>query len=276
MADREAEGSLASAGLIVPGLEGRRALVTGGSRGIGRAVAVMLARAGARVGLGYFSDAVAAEAAVAAVRSAGAERGTIDPGGPWAERADLRESAGVDRLFRRCDLEFDGSLEIFVGNAGVWNPEPVPLSDMDVREWDHMIGANLTSAYLSTRAAARRMTRGGKIILISSTAAQRGEAGHAHYAAAKGAVQSLVKSLAVELGPEGVTVNAVAPGWVDTDMTASVLRGAERDRIQNEIPLHRVAAPEDIAGPVLFLASDLARHVTGEVLNVNGGSVLCG
>jgi 3-oxoacyl-[acyl-carrier protein] reductase len=120
------------------------------------------------------------------------------------------------------------------------------------------------------------MPKGGRIVLVSSTAAQRGEAEHSHYAASKGAVQAFVKSLAVELGPTGIRVNAVAPGWVDTDMTANVLRGAQRECVVEGIPVGRIAAPEDIAGPILFLASDLARHVNGEILNVNGGSVLCG
>ncbi len=120
------------------------------------------------------------------------------------------------------------------------------------------------------------MTAGGRIVLVSSTAAQRGEAEHSHYAASKGAVQALVKSLAAEIGPAGIRVNAVAPGWVDTDMTAGVLRGARRASIVAEIPLRRIATPEDVAGPILFLSSELSRHVNGEILNVNGGSVLCG
>jgi 3-oxoacyl-[acyl-carrier protein] reductase len=236
----------------------------------------MLARAGSAVGIGFRRDAAAAEATLAAVRGARLETGPDTPTEAWAEPADLTDAADVDRLFERCDAEFGGTLDIFVGNAGVWNPAPCPLTDLELSEWHGMLAGNLTSVFLSTRAAARRMNDGGRIILISSTAAQRGEAGHAHYAASKGAVQSLVKSLAVELGPAGITVNAVAPGWVETDMTASVLRGPGRDLIRDASPLRRVAGPEDVAGPVLFLSSDLARHVTGEILNVNGGAVLCG
>lgn len=259
---------------VLPGLPGARALVTGGSRGIGRAAAEWLAGAGAHVGIGYRENGEAAREALRRIT----ER--IEPRAadrlPWAEAADLVSVEGVDRLFNRVDLEFGGRLDVFVGNAGVWNPQPRPLADLEPADWSEMMDANLTSTFLCTRAAAARMTSGGRIVLVSSTAAQRGEAGHAHYAASKGAVQSLVKSLAAELGPKGIRVNAVAPGWVDTDMTAGVLRGPEREAIIASIPARRIAAAEDIAGPILFLASDLSRHVIGEILNVNGGSVLCG
>jgi 3-oxoacyl-[acyl-carrier protein] reductase len=260
----------ARAPLVLPGIQGRTALVTGGSRGIGRAAAVWLARAGAHVGIGYRADSEAASRALSEIRQVTSDRE------PWAESADLATEEGVSVLFARVDREFNGKLDILVANAGIWNAAPRPLVDMESDEWRAMLDANLTSVYLTTRSAARRMEEGGRIILVSSTAAQRGEAGHSHYAASKGAVQSLVKSVAVELGGQGITVNAVAPGWVDTDMTAVVLRGAERDRVQREIPLGRIASPADVAGPIVFLASDLARHMTGEVLNVNGGSVLCG
>jgi 3-oxoacyl-[acyl-carrier protein] reductase len=254
-------------------LSGRRALVTGGSRGIGRAVAVMLAEAGAQVGIGYRADREAAERtlrdlAVAAGEEAGPE--------PWAHAADLASESGVTSLFRRADEAFGGKLDIFVGNAGIWNEDARPIRDLDLDEWRAMMDANLTSAYLTARAAIRRMGDGGRIVLITSTAAQRGEAGHSHYAASKGALQSFVKSIAVEAGPEGVTVNAVAPGWVDTDMSAGTLQGDYRETVVSGIPVGRIASAEDIAGPVVFLASPLARHVTGEILNVNGGGVLCG
>jgi 3-oxoacyl-[acyl-carrier protein] reductase len=146
-------------------------------------------------------------------------------------------------------------------------------------EWDETIDVNLKSIYACCRSAARAMLprRRGTIILISSTAGQRGEAFHSHYAATKGAIISMTKSLAAELGPRGITVNCVAPGWVLTDMTTEPLSDAKlRRKVRGLIPLGRVAAPEEIAGPILFLASDLASHVNGEILNVNGGSVLCG
>jgi 3-oxoacyl-[acyl-carrier protein] reductase len=140
-----------------------------------------------------------------------------------------------------------------------------------------MMKANLDSVFYTVRAAARRMADGGKIIIVSSTAGQRGEAGHSHYAASKGAVISFVKSLAVELAARDIQVNAVAPGWVDTDMAAAALEsGAVLDEVIASIPLGRIGSADDIAGPILFLCSKLSRHVTGEVLNVNGGSVLCG
>lgn len=259
----------------LPDLGGRTAVVTGGTRGIGRAVALMLGAAGATVGIGYRSECAAAEETVRDL--SGLSGGSSGDGRRhWAERADLATAAGVEALFRRADAEFGEVLDLFVGNAGIWNSQHRPVEDLEPDEWRRMMDANLTSAYLTTRAAIQRMGDGGRVVLISSTAAQRGEAGHAHYAASKGALQAFVKSLAVELGPRGITVNAVAPGWVDTDMSAAVLQGPYRDRIIAEIPVRRIGAPEDVAGPVVFLVSDLARHVTGEILNVNGGSVLCG
>lgn len=261
-AGRPASGAL-------PGLEGRTALVTGGSRGIGRAVAVLLGRGGARVSLAYRADRRAAEETLRLVREAGGPD-------PWAFAADVAATADVEALFAEVDRRFGGRLDVFVGNAGIWNGEELPIERLEPAAWAGMIETNLTSVYLTTRAAAARMVEGGRIVLVSSTAAQRGEAGHSHYAASKGAVQAFVKSLAVELGPRGITVNAVAPGWVDTDMTAGALGPEVRPSIEREIPVRRVASPEDVAGPIVFLATPLARHVNGEVLNVNGGSVLCG
>ncbi|MFV1987859.1 MAG: SDR family NAD(P)-dependent oxidoreductase [Gemmatimonadota bacterium] len=255
--------------LSLPGLEGRRVLVTGGSRGIGRATVRLLAEAGASVGVAYFRDAAAAESIVAEAREMRVD-GTF-----WSAAADLSVEADTERLFDRVDEEF-GGLDGFVGNAGIWNAASRPLGDLEPGDWDRMIAINLTSIYLSTRAAAARMGQDGRIVLVSSTAGQRGEAGHSHYAASKGGIISFTKSIASELGPRGITVNSVAPGWVDTDMSESVLRTEDRRRIECEIPLRRVATAEDLAGPIVFLLSDLARHITGEVVNVNGGSVLCG
>lgn len=253
----------------LPGLAGRRALVTGGSRGIGRAVVRMLAEAGAEVGFCYRSAREAAEETLAEARRAG-------PGADhWHAAADLALGEEVKGLFGRVDEAF-GGLDLFVGNAGIWNQEDRPLEELEPEEWDRMLEVNLTSIYRTTRAAVRRMDGSGRIVLVGSTAGQRGEPGHSHYAATKGGIASFAKSLAGELGPRGITVNTVAPGWVDTDMSAAVLRSEEREEVLGEIPLRRVATPEDVAGPICFLLSDLARHVTGEVLNVNGGSVLCG
>jgi 3-oxoacyl-[acyl-carrier protein] reductase len=232
-------------------LRGKRALVTGGSRGIGAATALLLAECGADVGIGYRSRQT--EAADVVQRLAG---------------------LGV-RAFAHAEREFDG-LDIFVGNAGIWPAQDVALQDMTDEQWRRTMNENTDAMFYSTRAAARRLERGGRIVLVASTAGQRGEAYHADYAASKGAMISFVKSLAVELAPRGVTVNAVAPGWVDTEMVAEALDAEGRDRIAKAIPIGRVATARDIAGPIAFLCSDLARHITGEILNVNGGSVLCG
>jgi 3-oxoacyl-[acyl-carrier protein] reductase len=248
-------------------------LVTGGSRGIGRATVVSLAEAGASVGLSYHSAHEEAERAVEDARAA-CEAAPCEVK-LWSEAGDLSHEADVERLFARVDVEF-GGLDGFVGNAGVWNSAATPLSELGPRQWREMVDVNLTSIYLTTRAAVKRMGEGGRVVLLSSTAAQRGEAEHSHYAATKGAINSFCKSIATELGPRGITVNAVAPGWVDTDMSASVLRTPALERVISEIPLRRVATAEDVAGPICFLLSDLARHLTGEVVNVNGGSVLCG
>ena len=166
-------------------------------------------------------------------------------------------------------------LDFLVVNHGVWPPADVALTAMAPSQWAATIAQNLDSYFHVIRAFAPKIRPGGAIVLVSSTAAQRGEAFHADYAASKGAIVSLTKSLAIELAPT-VRVNCVAPGWVDTPMCQEPLAGAGRAAITAGIPLRRVAAAEDIAGPIVFLCSHLARHITGEILNVNGGSVLCG
>ncbi len=248
-------------------LRGKRALVSGGSRGIGAATALLLAECGADVGIGYRSRSTdAGEVA----------RGIADRGvRAFAHAADLSSADGAESLFERATREF-GGVDIFVGNAGIWPAEERPVSAMDDERWKRTMVENVDSIFYCGRAAAQRIEDGGRIVLVSSTAGQRGEALHADYAASKGAVISFAKSLAVELAARGTTVNCVAPGWVDTEMAAEPLAGAGRDRITATIPLGRIATARDIAGPIVFLCSDLARHVTGEVLNVNGGSVLCG
>jgi len=147
---------------------------------------------------------------------------------------------------------------------------------MTDEQWRRTVVENLDSVFYTTRAALQRISDGGRVVLVSSTAGQRGEANHADYAATKGAVISFVKSLAPELGPRAITVNGVAPGWVDTEMCAGPFAAGGRERIAAAIPLQRIAAARDIAGPIVFLCSELAQHITGEILNVNGGSVLCG
>jgi 3-oxoacyl-[acyl-carrier protein] reductase len=248
-------------------LRGKRALVTGGSRGIGAATALLLAECGADVGIGYRARQTEAAEVVQRLAGLGVRA--------FAHAADLASLAGTVSLFERVEREFDG-LDIFVGNAGIWPAQDVALQDMTDEQWRRTMTENTDAMFYSTRAAARRLDRGGRIVLVSSTAGQRGEAYHADYAASKGAMISFVKSLAVELASRDVTVNAVAPGWVDTEMVAQALDAEGRDRIAKAIPVGRVATARDVAGPIAFLCSDLARHVTGEILNVNGGSVLCG
>jgi 3-oxoacyl-[acyl-carrier protein] reductase len=248
-------------------LRGKRALVTGGSRGIGAATALLLAECGADVGIGYRSRQNEAADIVQQLAGRGVRA--------FAHSADLSALSGTTSLFDRAEREF-GGLDIFVGNAGIWPPQDVALADMTDEQWRRTMSENLDNMFYSTRAAARRLERGGRIVLVSSTAGQRGEAYHADYAATKGAMISFVKSLAVELGSKDITVNAVAPGWVDTEAVAEPLQGDGREKIARAIPVGRVATPRDIAGPIVFLCSELARHITGEILNVNGGSVLCG
>jgi 3-oxoacyl-[acyl-carrier protein] reductase len=241
-------------------------LVTGGNRGIGRATALLLARAGADVGITYHTRAAEAEAVAAEIRALG--RRALAVGG------DLAEPAVVARLTDAVAREF-GRLDCFIANAGIWPPDEVPLGRLTSERWRATMAANLDAVFLSTKAALGLMGVGGRVVVVSSTAGQRGEAFHADYAATKGAVIALTKSLAIEYAPD-ILVNCVAPGWVDTEMCIPAFEGEGRARVESTIPLRRIPPPEDIAGPILFLCSDLARHVTGEVLNVNGGSVLCG
>lgn len=248
------------------GLAGRRALVTGASRGVGRATALMLARAGADVGVGYRSRGEEAEAVAAEARRLGVRA--------FVQASDVATPWGAEMLFERCLVEL-GGVDLFVANAGIWVPDEVPLATMGDAQWERTLTANLTSVFHTVRLAARFVSDGGAIVIVSSTAAQRGEAFHADYAASKGALVSFTKSVAVELAPRGVRVNCVAPGWIDTEMVARPMAEA-RSRIEGQIPLGRIASADDVAGPIVFLCSELARHVTGEVLNVNGGSVLCG
>lgn len=248
-------------------LKGRRALVTGGSRGVGKATAELLARAGAHVGVSYHSRGDEAHGVVEDARGHGVRS--------WAEGGDLSEPGAVKRLFDRVDEEF-GGLDIFVGNAGIWPVADVPVSEMADERWHRTVAVNLDSIFFTTRAALRRMSDDGRVVLVSSTAGQRGEAFHSDYAATKGAIISLVKGLCVEVGRRGITVNAVAPGWIDTEMSRDALEGPGRAEIDEAIPLGRVATAEDVAGPIVLLCSPLARHITGEILNVNGGAVLVG
>jgi len=244
----------------------RVALVTGGSRGIGRATALLLARHGVDVGITWHTRRHDAEAVTRDIRALGRKA--------FAAGGDLSDPDVVERIFREFRTCF-GRLDYFVANAGVWPAADVALRDMDVSRWRSVLAANLDAVFHTTRAALRLMGPGGRVVIVGSTAGQRGEGHHADYAASKGAVISLVKSLAVECAPD-INVNCVAPGWVDTEMAAEPYAGGGRARIEATIPLQRVASADDVAAPIVFLLSGMARHITGEVLNVNGGSVLCG
>lgn len=257
----------AAAPLHLPGLSGRVAVVTGGSRGTGAATALLLARAGVDVVVGYRSRVEGARGVVSAIEALG--------GRALAVAGDVATEGAAVELFDEAEARF-GGVDFFIGNAGVWPSEPLGLAELPVERWRRTLAANLDGIFFTTREAARRLRPDGSIVLVSSTAAQRGEAFHGDYAATKGALQSLVKGLCVELAPRGIRVNAVAPGWIDTEMVASALSGEAGVRVAEGIPLGRVASPEDVAGPIAFLCSLLARHVTGEILNVNGGAVLAG
>ncbi len=247
------------------GLDGRSALVTGGSRGIGRAVCVLLGGLGARVAVNYARDEAAARAVVAEIAAGGGEAACFP--------ADLSLAGEAERLVAETATRF-GRLDILVVNHGIW--KRAPLLSMTDDEWRETLAVNLTGAWAVCRAAARRMATAGRgaIVLVSSTAGQRGEADHAHYAATKGALLAFTNSVAAELAPHGVRVNAVAPGWVLTDMTREVLTGPDAAAAVERIPLGRPATPEEIAGPIAFLCSDLSSYVYGAVLSVNGGAVM--
>lgn len=247
-------------------LAGKRIFITGGSRGIGRATALLCARAGADVGISYHTRRAEADAVAREIRALG-RRAYVGGG-------DHGDAARVAQIFSEVRAAF-GALDGFVANHGVWPTADVPLAKLAPERWRATMRTNLDAVFLTTRAALGTMDSGGRVVMVGSTAGQRGEAFHADYAASKGAMIALVKSLAIECAP-AINVNCVAPGWVDTEMSAAAYVGGERDRIAATIPVGRIASADDVAGPILFLLSDLARHVTGEILNVNGGSVLCG
>ena len=251
-------------------LAGKAALITGGSRGIGAAAVKLFAQAGADVVFSYNSAREAAKQ----VEAEAAKHGTRVE----AFKADVGKQEDNRKLVEHC-IKRLGRLDILVPNAGVWNVEDLPIEKMTEKQWDDMIRVNLKSVYSLIHFAVPQMIKQkfGKIIPISSTAGQRGESFHTHYGASKGAIISMVKGLSTELAPHGILVNSVAPGWVATDMSNPVLATkAGQKMAASVIPIGRPAMAEEIAGPILFLASDLANFINGEILNVNGGSVLCG
>ena len=249
-------------------LDNQVAVVTGGSRGIGAATVKLFAQAGAKVVFSYRKATRAAREVV----------GSCGMGNTAALRADMSSMKDAKKLIEAAVLQF-GRLDILVANAGIWNADDLSIDRMSEKEWDKMMAVNLKGVYSVIHYAVPHMKRlgSGSIVVISSTAGQRGEALHTHYGASKGGVISLVKGLSTELASDRIRVNCVAPGWVDTDMCVPVLRNRrEARRINASIPLGRFAQPEEIAKPILFLASAMASYMTGEILNVNGGNVLCG
>lgn len=244
------------------------ALVTGGSRGIGRATVEGLAAQGADVSVNFQRDEVAAQEAVAAAISYGVRAGAI--------KADVSQLSEAGRLIRET-IEAFGRLDILVCNAGIW--EGAPIETLSEELWDRVLDINLKGTWAVCRAAIPQLKQqgGGRIVIVSSTAGQRGEANYSNYAASKGGQISFAKSLAIELAAHQINVNVVAPGWVDTELNAPLFaEQAARLAVEQDIPLGRMATAQDIAQPIVFLCSEWARHITGEVLNVNGGAVLCG
>jgi 3-oxoacyl-[acyl-carrier protein] reductase len=254
---------------ITLSLRNRVAVVTGGSRGIGAATVKMFVAAGARVMFSYQKNKRAAEEVV---RTVGQEKCA-------ALAINLDDTAAAKKLIEAAVGRF-GRLDILVANHGVWPPQDMPVNEMSDAQWRRTLAINLESVFGLVKHAVARMKKqrsGGHVVLVSSTAGQRGEAYHCDYAATKGAVISMVKGLSTELAQDGIYVNCVAPGWVDTDMAAPALNDLDmRRRVLEKIPLGRVATPEEIAAPILFLCTAHAGFITGEIFNVNGGAVLVG
>lgn len=244
--------------------EGKTAIVTGGSRGLGRAVCLELAAGGANVVLCYAGNEAAAQETVRAVEALGAKA--------LAVRCDVADAARVDELVKAA-MEAFRRIDILVNNAGITRDNL--LMRMSEADFDAVIAANLKGAFLCMKAVSRLMLkqRYGRIVNLSSVVGLRGNAGQVNYAASKAGVIGMTKSLAKELASRGVTVNAVAPGFIETDMTAA-LPEAARTAAQNGIPMSRLGAPEDVAKAVGFLASDDAAYITGQVLAVDGGMAM--
>ena len=246
------------------------ALVTGGSRGIGAATVKVFVAAGAKVVFNYQRANRAAQQVIESCKGLEGEA--------FAARANISNMNDARKLVQEVVRRF-GRLDVLVANAGIWNYRPLPIERMTENQWDEMMTVNLKGVYGVVHYVVPQMIRqkGGRIIVVSSTAGQRGEAFHTHYGASKGGVISFVKGLSTELARHRILVNCLAPGWVETDMSAPVLKNKrEYNQALSAIPLRRFGRPEEIALPILFLASPMASFITGEVLNVNGGSVLCG
>ncbi|MHB8580168.1 MAG: SDR family NAD(P)-dependent oxidoreductase [Ignavibacteriaceae bacterium] len=248
-------------------LNSKTVLITGGSRGIGAACVKLFANANADVAFTYSSNQTAAKQLASEISKTKKIKHYM---------VDLNSATEIEECTQKIISDF-GRIDILINNAGIWKYGKA--DELTLEEWEETIRVNLTGTFLFTKAVIPTMekNRFGRIINISSTAGQRGEPFYSHYASSKGGIIAYTKSLAAELGEYNINVNCVAPGWVITDMSAGVFSDAEyKEKVRNDIPVKRIATAEDIAGPVLFLASELARHINGEILNVNGGSVLCG
>ncbi|HEY0658399.1 MAG TPA: 3-oxoacyl-ACP reductase family protein [Pyrinomonadaceae bacterium] len=247
--------------------QGKTAIVTGASRGVGRATALRLAESGANVVVNYLSREEEANQVVAECEALGV--------GAIAVQGDVSEWQAAHNISFKAVEKF-GRIDLLVLNAGIW--EGAPIEEMSEETWNRVLNTNLKAAWAMTKACVPAMKKRERaaIVLVSSTAGQRGEANYSNYAASKGGQISFTKALASELCPK-IRVNCVAPGWIETAMVRPVFEDAEyKQSVINSIPLKRMATTDDVALSICFLLSDWSRHITGEILNINGGAVLCG
>jgi len=247
--------------------EGKTAVVTGASRGVGRATALRLAEAGANVVVNYLSSEDAANEVVKECETLGV--------GALSIQGDVSEWQAAQNI-AKLTIERFGKIDLLVLNAGIW--EGAPIEEMSEETWNKVLNTNLKAAWAMTKACVPSMKKqaSGAIVLVSSTAGQRGEANYSNYAASKGGQISFTKALASELCPR-IRVNCIAPGWIETAMVRPVFEDENyKASVINAIPLKRMATTDDVALSICFLLSDWSRHITGEILNINGGSVLCG
>ena len=246
---------------------GKTAIVTGASRGVGRATALRLAEGGANVVVNFLSNSGEAEETVRICE----EKGVL----AIVAQGDVSDLVAAQNIARATLNKF-GRIDLLVCNAGIW--EGAPIEEMSEEVWNKVLNTNLKSAWAMTKACVPAMKKqeSGSIVMVSSTAGQRGEANYSNYAASKGGQISFTKALASELCPK-IRVNAVAPGWIETAMVRPVFEDeAYKQSVLNSIPLNRMATTDDVALSICFLLSDWSRHITGEIVNINGGTVLCG
>ncbi len=246
---------------------GKTAIVTGASRGVGRATAVRLAEGGANVVVNYLSNEAEAAETVRLCQEKGVEA--------IAVQGDTSQFADASALAKAAMDKF-GRIDLLVLNAGVW--EGAPIEEMSEDVWNKVINTNLKSAWAMTKSCVPAMKKhdSAAIVMVSSTSGQRGEANYSNYSASKGGMISFTKALATELAPK-IRVNCVAPGWIETAMVRPAFEDADYEQqVINSIPLKRIATTDDIALSICFLLSPWSRHITGEILNINGGAVLCG